>query len=73
MDIVQLVDLLEPEGIWAALSLLLIVYIIKTQEKRDSRQDLREQNYQEIISNLSDALKDVKEIKELLQRNLNSH
>ena len=59
------------QGIWAALSVVLIFYILKTQEKRDNKQDQREKNYQDIISKLTEKFnivenvkKDVEEIKE---------
>lgn len=63
-------------GIWAGLSMILIFYILKAQEKRDLRQDEREKNYQEIISNLTEKFyiieeikKDVEEIKETILKN----
>lgn len=62
----ELIKLLAPEGVWAVLSVALIFYIIKGQEKRDIRQDEREQKYQKIILDLSDALKDLNDIKKLL-------
>ena len=40
----------------------------KAQEKRDDKQDEREQKYQNIIANLSDALKDLNEIKHILSQ-----
>lgn len=63
-------------GIWAALSIVLIFYILKAQEKRDLKQDEREKNYQEIISSLTEKFylieevkKDVEEIKENIIKN----
>lgn len=67
MELSQLVEQFTPEGVWAILSLLLIIYIFKAQEKRDIRQDEREEKYQEVILNLSDRLKDLNEIKKILQ------
>ncbi|NFQ99483.1 hypothetical protein FDF84_12900, partial [Clostridium botulinum] len=62
-------------GIWAALSVVLIFYILKAQEKRDLKQEQREENYQRIIKNLTDKLhliedvkKDLKEVKEVILR-----
>lgn len=59
------------QGVWAALSVALIFYILKAQEKRDSKQEEREKNYQAIINKLTDKFniveevkKDVEEIKE---------
>lgn len=62
----EILNLFAPEGVWAVLSVCLIFYIIKGQEKRDERQDERDKNYQKIIIELSDALGDLKEIKTLL-------
>lgn len=63
---IELLKLFAPEGVWAVLSVALIFYVIKGQEKRDVRQDEREQKYQKIILDLSDALKDLNDIKKLL-------
>ncbi|MBU3130435.1 hypothetical protein LGL55_18600 [Clostridium tagluense] len=69
----ELLKLASTQGIWAALSVALIFYILKTQEKRDDKQDQREKNYQDIISNLTEKFnivenvkKDVEEIKECI-------
>ncbi|WP_236905078.1 BhlA/UviB family holin-like peptide [Clostridium formicaceticum] len=43
---------------------MLIFYILKNQEKRDLRQEERELKYQNIISNLTEKLNLVEEIKE---------
>jgi uncharacterized membrane protein YgaE (UPF0421/DUF939 family) len=51
------------QSIWAGLSILLIFYILKNQEKRDLRQEEREFNYQKIISELNNQLNISKEIK----------
>ena len=68
MNLTELLKYFEPEGVWTILSFFLIFYIIKAQEKRDSKQDEREAKYQTIINDLSNALKDLEEIKEILQR-----
>jgi membrane protein implicated in regulation of membrane protease activity len=67
----ELLKLASNQGIWAALSVVLIFYILKNQEKRDDKQDQREKNYQEIISKLTEKFnlvetvkRDVEEIKE---------
>lgn len=59
------------QGIWAVLSVFLLFYILKAQEKRDQKQEEREKNYQEIITKITDKLcvveevkKDVEEIKQ---------
>ena len=58
------------QGMWATLTVGLIFYV-KSQEKRDVRQEDRENKYQEIIINITEKLnlvedvkKDVKDIKE---------
>ncbi len=60
----KIIEMAATQGIWALLSIALIFYIIKTQEKRDLRQEERETNYQSIISSLTDRLNLVEEIKE---------
>lgn len=55
------------DGIWALLSRILIFYILKAQEKRDERQDARDIQYQTIISNLSESLKNIEDIRDALR------
>lgn len=69
----EILKLASSQGIWAALSVGLIFYILKAQEKRDVHQEEREVKYQEIILNLTDKLNlvedvknDVEEIKEFI-------
>ncbi len=64
------------QGIWAVLSIFLLFYILKAQEKRDQKQEERENNYQNIISQLTDKLeivdevkKDVEDIKQYIMKN----
>ena len=45
----DLIEMAASQGIWAALSVALIFYILKQQEKRDSRQDEREKRYQILL------------------------
>lgn len=71
MEISEFIKYFAPEGVWAVLSLILIFYIIKAQEKRDARQDQREQKYQGIISELPKALQDVNDIKKILDETSN--
>ena len=68
MNVTDFIDYFAPEGVWAVLSLVLIFYIIKNQEKRDSRQDERDKKYQIIIENLSNALQYMNEIKKILDQ-----
>ena len=49
-------DAAASNGVWAALSLALIFFILRAQEKRDAKQDEREQNYQRIIEELTQKL-----------------
>lgn len=69
VEMTNLIEMFAPEGVWAVLSLILIFYIIRTQEKRDLKQDERDMKYQDIISSLTDSLRDLKDIKNILQKN----
>lgn len=77
----HLVELFAPEGVWAVLSLILIFYIIRRQEKRDerqyermekkeSKQEAREKKYMDSIAKLTDGMNDIAEIKKLLNEKL---
>lgn len=59
----KLFDAAATQGIWAVLSISLIFYILKAQEKRDTKQEEREKNYQNIITILSDKLNIIEDIK----------
>jgi len=67
----ELLKVATSQGIWALLSMWLLFYILKAQEKRDLKQEEREKKYQEIISKLTEKFtivetikKDVEAIKE---------
>lgn len=45
----KIFELATAQGIWALLTVTIIFYILKNQEKRDLRQEERESKYQEII------------------------
>lgn len=60
----QLLAVAAKQGIWTLLTVSLIYYILKSQEKRDIRQEERENNYQKIISTLTNKFNLVEEIKE---------
>lgn len=62
----ELMSYFLPDGVWAVLSSILIFYIFKSQERRDTKQDEREQNYQKMITGLMESLKDIHEIRSLL-------
>jgi len=51
------------QGIWAVLSIFLLFYILKAQEKRDIKQEEREKNYQDIITKLTEKFDIVDEVK----------
>lgn len=69
VEMTNLIEMFAPEGVWAVLSLILIFYIIITQEKRDLKQDERDMKYQDIIWSLTDSLRDLKDIKNIPQKN----
>ncbi|MBW4862286.1 MAG: hypothetical protein KZY55_14140 [Paeniclostridium sp.] len=64
----KLFDVVASQGIWTLLSFILIYYILKEQEKRDLRQNSRELQYQELISNLTSKFEllhsDIQDLKE---------
>ena len=73
-----MVKLAMSQGIWAVVSVSLLFYILKNQEKRDEKQEEREKNYQDIISRMSDKLiivedikKDVGDVKDYIIKNKN--
>ena len=65
------------QGIWAGLAVFLLIYIVKSNEQRDAKQEEREKNYQTVIENLTEKFQilnqvqnDLKEIKDnLLNKN----
>ena len=61
------------QGIWAVLAVFLLIYIVKSNEQRDAKQEEREKNYQTVIESLTEKFQilnqvqsDLKEIKENL-------
>lgn len=71
----KILEVAFSQGIWSALTVLLILYILRTQEKRDNKQEEREINYQNIISKLTekfnlieDVKKDIEEIKIFIKK-----
>lgn len=59
----EIIKVATSQGIWAVLSIFLIFFILRNQEKRDVIQSEREGKYQLIISTLSDKLDSLNEIK----------
>lgn len=60
----KIIELASSQGIWTVLTIVLVFYILKDQEKRDFRQEERENKYQSIISNLTDKLSLVEDVKQ---------
>ncbi len=58
----QLLKIASEQGIWVLLAVFLLVYTLRQQEKRDSVQTERENNYQKIIQELSQDLSIVNKI-----------
>lgn len=61
------------QGIWAVLTVFLLIYIVKSNEQRDTKQEEREKNYQTVIESLTEKFQilnqvqsDLKEIKDNL-------
>lgn len=63
----DLLKIASTQGVWAALAVALIFYILKTQEKRDLIQSEREQKYQEIIEKLTDKFNIIEDVKADIQ------
>ena len=64
------------QGIWAVLAVFLLIYIVKSNEQRDTKQEEREKNYQTVIESLTEKFQilnqvqsDLKEIKDNLFNN----
>ena len=61
------------QGIWAVLAVFLLIYIVKSNEQRDTKREEREKNYQTVIESLTEKFQilnqvqsDLKEIKDNL-------
>ena len=61
------------QGIWAVLAVFLLIYIVKSNEQRDTKQEEREKNYQTVIESLTEKFQilnqvqsDLKELKDNL-------
>lgn len=60
----ELIEVIGTQGAWALLSVALIFYILKAQEKRDELQEKRELKYQEIIENMANRLDILEDLSE---------
>jgi hypothetical protein len=58
----KIIELASSQGIWAALSIILIFYILKNQEKRDIKQEERESKFQQIIIELTNKLEIIENV-----------
>ncbi len=63
----ELLEAITSQGLGAIMSVALMFYIIKNQEKRDAIQNEREANYQKLLSELSMKFEIIKEIQEDLR------
>lgn len=52
----ELIKMAMSQGIWAVLSIFLIIYILKIQEKRDIKQEEREKNYVTLLNELTNKV-----------------
>ncbi len=69
----EVVKIVANQGIWAVLTVFFIFYTLRSQEKREVRQQEREKNYREMLSKLTsefDIIKnDVELIKSYISKN----
>ena len=59
----EIIKMASTQGIWAVLTIILIFYILKSQENIDAKQEKREKNYPNIISKLTDKFNIMEEVK----------
>lgn len=52
----NLIEMATTQGVWAILSIFLIIYILRRQEKRDKINQEREKHYQDVIKRLQEQL-----------------
>lgn len=50
----EFINIVSTNVTWAGLSVALIFYILRQQEKRDEKSEKRETKYQEIITNITE-------------------
>lgn len=61
-----LIQLIQSQGIWAALFVFLLLYTIKKNDKLDEIQEARESNYQKLLLELTEKLSVVNSVNEKL-------
>lgn len=52
----NLIEMATTQGVWAILSIFLIIYILRRQEKKDKINQEREKHYQDVIKRLQEQL-----------------
>lgn len=58
-----IMDAALSQGIWAVMAVFLLIYVVKSNERRDLKQEEREKNYQEIIQKLTEKFSILDEVK----------
>ena len=49
-----MLDAALSKGIWAGVAVFLLIYVVKSNEQRDKKQEERENNYQSVIEKLTE-------------------
>ena len=49
-----MLDAALSQGIWAVVAVFLLIYVVKSNEQRDKKQEERENNYQSVIEKLTE-------------------
>ena len=57
------------QGIWAVLAVFLLIYIVKSNEQRDTKQEEREKNYQTVIESLTEKIQILNQVQTDLKEN----
>ena len=63
----ELIKMATTQGIWSFLSIFLIFYILKNQQKRDEIHNEKEVQYQETIRTLTNQLSVLEKIEDFLK------
>lgn len=63
----ELIKMATTQGIWSFLSIFLIFYILKNQQRRDEVHNKREVQYQETIKTLTNKLSVLEKIENYLK------